>query len=797
MSKLSDWIEYKLYPALFERIDTVFPEHNFTRSRSGWISNTYLNGSPHKRRDKTKVNTGAPYYIFEQGGDGKNIIQYIADRDGIERIEAIKHLAEIAGLRLPKDPNYDPEKYRRAERRRGLLEEANSYFMHLLTEHKTGGKERDAVLQYLTEKRGYDLDTIKAMELGYCPNQKRLFKELERRRYTQEEIKETLKISHDTRIGGSHRIAIPYRSGGRIKGFKFRRHDDASPKYLNTKDLDKSSAFFNISAVGGRKDVVIVEGELDALHATAKGVEENIVATAGNSINEKQIQDAVRRGAESFTVCLDYEKGKEDDTVKKIIRITEIIRSTGVDRVYIAQLPDIGQDKTDPDSLIQAQGVDALKEAISNRHTYGQYKANQIIKKLTEKAKDGLDVKDRDLVRDEIAKTRAELNGQDRIDFNALCLSKTTEKLGITEDIINELEESQKQALQEAKRNAQIKDLLRKVNATEETGVALDKLREGIKKIDTATGAGLLPEGKTFSNLLQEIAEIQPGLKTGYEKLDSFIRIAPAAMTLIAGRTSHGKTTFMFNLMLNMSQANLNKRFYFFTFEEPTRNIIVKLLNREIRRDLNRYYHTATEEVHTNYEFLKDYIRTGRDDIKEIEHGKHRLQELIDSERITIIDKNYTVEELYSAISYLNSKYPIGAVFIDYIQRMRTERRTQDKRTEIAHISDIVLQTAKDTGLPIILGAQLNRGATNETGDKRPRLEHLKEAGNLEEDANLVLSVYQEAREKEQDDTGSEFTDPVELEIRALKNREGATNKTATLSFDRRIGKIKNEDTPF
>ena len=45
------------------------------------------------------------------------------------------------------------------------------------------------------------------------------------------------------------------------------------------------------------------------------------------------------------------------------------------------------------------------------------------------------------------------------------------------------------------------------------------------------------------------------------------------------------------------------------------------------------------------------------------------------------------MEELHKLVMYLSGKEKIGGVFIDYIQRMRTDRRTQDKRTEIAHIS--------------------------------------------------------------------------------------------------------------
>jgi len=242
-----------------------------------------------------------------------------------------------------------------------------------------------------------------------------------------------------------------------------------------------------------------------------------------------------------------------------------------------------------------------------------------------------------------------------------------------------------------------------------------------------------------------------------------------------------------------MSNLYQDERFYFFTYEEPVKNISVKLLNRLTGADLSEHYREVKDLAKpTNYEFLKSYIRAGRTDIREIEEGKRQLRELIDSQRIRVIDRNYSVEELSSLVAYLNKRERIGAVFIDYIQRMRTDRRTQDKRTEIAHISDQVLQIAKESGLPIILGAQLNR-ATVSTGSKKPSLENLKEAGNLEEDANTVLSVYNESRERDETSEGESYkgVQEVELEIKTLKNREGEVNQSALLTFDKWSGVIK------
>jgi replicative DNA helicase len=253
----------------------------------------------------------------------------------------------------------------------------------------------------------------------------------------------------------------------------------------------------------------------------------------------------------------------------------------------------------------------------------------------------------------------------------------------------------------------------------------------------------------------------------------------------------------MFNLLLQMSSLYKEESFYFFTYEEPVKNISVKLLNRLINTDLSGYFREVRDLAKpTNYEFIKSYIGARRTDISQIEEGKRQLQELIDSQRIRVIDKNYSVEELSSLIAYLNKKERIGALFIDYIQRMRTDAKTQDMRTKIAHISDSVLQIAKDSGLPIILGAQLNRATQDSKGGK-PKLENLKEAGNLEEDANTVLSVYNESREKDETSEGDSYkgVKEVELEIKALKNREGEVNQTALLTFDKWTGVIKDKSS--
>jgi DNA primase catalytic core len=786
MKIITDWLRYELYPTLFESIDTALPEHRFNRYPGGWRSKTYLNGSPHKTRaDKTVVNRKAPGLILEQGGEALSLVDYVMRRDGVEFIRAVKTLADVVGLQLPQG-DFDQEAYQRYRDQATLMETCNSYFIYCL-ENSTGAED---VRAYLST-RGYSEEDIKAMEVGYIPSQDKLYKYLLSKGYSQGLIDETVKLNKG--VGSTHRLTIPYRSGGSIKGFKFRAVGAHQPKYLNSTGLDRMGGFFNLSGIKGDKDVVIVEGELDSLHATVKGVE-NVVATGGSSIASDQVGDAIRRGAKSFTLCFDLEPGKEQETAKRITSAVEVILVNKVNRVYIVTLPDLGGGKTDPDRLIKEKGVEAFNKALRERLTYGAYLGISLLEEYLAKADENgeIDFKERDLLREKVVEIRSGLSPQDRIDFNSNLVDKLRPH-GFTEEILSLLEESHKTAIEEAQRNKKVDELVRRVGQLQDKGEVITILREGLKDIDATTGKGLLPPPMSFTALLSEIATLPPAYKTGYSSLDSFIGFTPGAITLIAGRPSHGKSTLMFNLLLQMSQLYPDEHFCFFSYEEPVKNISVKLLNRLTDTDLSGYFREIRDlPKPTNYEFIKHYIRAGRTDIAQIEEGKIQLQELIDSQRIRVIDRNYSVEELSGLIAYLRKRERIGAIIIDYIQRMRTERRTQDKRTEIAHISDQVLQIAKDSGLPVILGAQLNRSTVKE-GSKKPTLENLKEAGNLEEDANTVLSVYNESREKEENQEGDSYKGlrKVTLEMKALKNREGEVNQTALLQFDKWTGVIK------
>lgn len=371
-----------------------------------------------------------------------------------------------------------------------------------------------------------------------------------------------------------------------------------------------------------------------------------------------------------------------------------------------------------------------------------------------------------------------------------------TEKLGITiEGLMDIIEKTSTKKTKEQK-NKEIKKLISELSELQERGEidkAISKAQENLKIIETIGDENLISSFTYYENIIDQIKKTPFALETGYKDLDKYIGFSPGAITLIAGRPGHGKTTFMLNLLSKMIYNTEDSSIIFFTYEEPLKNIFLKLLNILIDNDfsndinyLQTRYNVKLAKA-SNYEFLKHYIKDQMLTIQRIEEGLRMLSALIDSEKIIIIDKSYSIEDLGKIITELNKTKKIHAVFIDYIQRINTNKKTQDKRTEIAHISDQILQTAKNTGLPIILGAQLNREAKDS-----PQLNNLKEAGNLEEDANCVISVF--SPDKEEEDKDKEVTPQrnVDLEIKVLKNREGENNVKIKLEWDRNTGAISN-----
>ena len=115
-----------------------------------------------------------------------------------------------------------------------------------------------------------------------------------------------------------------------------------------------------------------------------------------------------------------------------------------------------------------------------------------------------------------------------------------------------------------------------------------------------------------------------------------------------------------------------------------------------------------------------------------------------------------SILELRAKARRLKSQHDIQAIFIDYLQLLRSPtRRAQDNRQlEIAEISSGLKGLAKELNIPVVVLAQLNRNPEQRSGESRgrPRLSDLRESGSIEQDADLVGLLVREEYYAETDD---------------------------------------------
>ncbi len=260
---------------------------------------------------------------FGECDDGGDIFSFVMKKEGWEFTEALKNLADRAGVILkPLTPEAIEEK-EESERLRSLLEEAVVYYRHNLINTEAG----KVALAYL-EKRSLGADTSEAFGLGYAPDAwEAALTYFQAKDYTLDELREVGLVS-ERDSGGvydrfRHRLMIPIRNrSGKMAGFGARSLDpDDMPKYLNspqTSVFDKSRLLYGLDSA--RKEireldqVVIVEGYMGVIGPYQHGFQ-NIVAQMGTALNEYQL-GILKRYTGRFIIAMDSDAAGQKATLR-------------------------------------------------------------------------------------------------------------------------------------------------------------------------------------------------------------------------------------------------------------------------------------------------------------------------------------------------------------------------------------------------------------------------------------------------------------------------------------------------
>lgn len=269
---------------------------------------------------------------FGQCNEGGDIFSYVMKREGWDFPEALRLLAERAGVELTTPTPEEQEQAEENQALRDLLESTVLFYRHQLF-HTTAGQE---ALRYLREQRNLTDETIEAFGLGYAPDSwDATTQYFLSKGHTEEELLACGLVS-ERDSGGvydrfRHRVMFPIRDHrGRMAGFGARilRPDDV-PKFLNspqTEIFDKSGLLYGLDrarrAIREADRAVIVEGYLDVIALHQAGFT-NAISPMGTALSERQLR-LLKRYSRRITLALDPDAAGDKATLRGL----EVARET-------------------------------------------------------------------------------------------------------------------------------------------------------------------------------------------------------------------------------------------------------------------------------------------------------------------------------------------------------------------------------------------------------------------------------------------------------------------------------------
>lgn len=297
------------------------------------------------------------YYCFGCGAGG-NVFTFVMEYENYSFPEAIKLLAERAGVKLP-EAEYNEEARKKESRRARLLEvnkEAAKYFYYQLRSER--GKSG---YQYL-RKRGLSDETIKKFGLGFSNIvSDDLVKYLKNKGYEDKLILEAGLAGFDERYGMHdkfwNRVMFPIQDiNHRVIGFGGRVMGDAKPKYLNSPEtmiFDKSRNLYglNFARTARTNHIIICEGYMDVIAMHQAGFTQ-AVASLGTAFTPGQA-NLLRRYTEEVILAYD----SDGAGVNAALRAIGILKEVGL-RGRVLNL----EPYKDPDEFIKNQGKEAFME---------------------------------------------------------------------------------------------------------------------------------------------------------------------------------------------------------------------------------------------------------------------------------------------------------------------------------------------------------------------------------------------------------------------------------------------------
>ncbi|TSD02235.1 MAG: DNA primase [Parcubacteria group bacterium Athens0714_25] len=323
-------------------------------------------------------------------GKGGDIFTFLMEMEGLEFREALKILAERAGVEISQ---YNAQAEKTKNRGMEILELSAKFYQKQLWD----GLGKEKILNYLFE-RGLQEKTVNAFQLGYAPNGwSNLADFLLERGFSMEEISRTGVVVEKQNNGTVRkyydrfrdRIVFPITdSMGRIVGFTARvapGGDESQAKYVNTPETDfyhKGRILYGIdkakNAIKKADQVILVEGNMDVIASFQAGIE-NVIAVSGTALTQQQIE-IIKRYTKNLCLFFDADSAGR----QAVFRSCEMAFANDLNVSII--IPKEGKDAADVVKKSPEELKKLVKEAVGAmdyflQNLFSRYDVNNIAEK--------------------------------------------------------------------------------------------------------------------------------------------------------------------------------------------------------------------------------------------------------------------------------------------------------------------------------------------------------------------------------------------------------------------------------
>lgn len=312
------------------------------------------------------------WHCFGSCGGGGDIFTFVMKMEGLEFVDALRTLANKAGVELKKE---QPEFYSKRARVFEILKLSAEYYHQALLKSKSGQIARDYIAT-----RKLKPETVSQFKLGFSPDDwEMLSKFLKSRGFKDDEIIASgLVVPKDYgRFYDRFRFRLMFPiwdAQNNVVGFTARqlREEKNMGKYINTPQslaYDKSRVLYGLnfakSEIRRGDQVVIVEGNMDVVASHQAGVI-NVVASSGTALTSMQI-DLIKRYTNNVVFSFDMDLAGNMATQRGI----DLALESGLN--IKVTMPEKDGKVKDPDDIIKTEGVKVWKDVINSAKSIMDY----------------------------------------------------------------------------------------------------------------------------------------------------------------------------------------------------------------------------------------------------------------------------------------------------------------------------------------------------------------------------------------------------------------------------------------